>query len=254
MTTETEVRCPKCGKADSIDLSGSARLCLSCRNEWNPATDTYTEAEPATPSEWTAGVVGDVMAATTASEVMKLGRPVVEHDDDDTPDNVVYLDVEGTPNDWSDKFVRTDGGAVVLVLEDEGDGTLGVQTAAGLRYEIMRDTATFIGDDPMPDGDGIETLGIDEPMPQTILAVAGLCLTVALEAVTPSPDDEYHVGNPRIGWLPPPCDQVPEAECGVAYAAALLISVFGLDREQVAKLAANLLTGAESGTETETVQ
>lgn len=254
MSTETEVRCPKCGNADSITLDAGERLCLSCRNEWNPATVSYAPTETTHEHLVAVGqraIVGAIMDAPDTAEVLAM------FNDNDHADADVIPFVRGEESDaadWSDSFVRTDSNAVVLVLHDDGGGILTVQTAAGLSYDIVKSTATFIGDEPLAAGEGIDAIGIDEPMPQTILAVAGLCLTVALECVPDSADADQSVGNPRIGWLPPPCDQVPEAECGTAYAAALLISIFGLDREQVAKLAANLLTGAESGGETETEQ
>lgn len=254
-TTETtNPQCPKCHATDSIDLEAGERLCLSCRNEWNPATVTVPEAEtPAVgpPTRSLLGSVDETLHAATAAEVLSITP-------DDEAELATVTELHATPADLTGVFVRyatsDDDARTVLVIEDDGGDTIDVQDSEGHDFTVPRVHVSLVGTEPSEPG--YDALGVDpnEPLPQTILAVAGLTLTVALAAV---PDGEHEPGivnNPRIGWLPPPCDQVPEAECGVAYACALLISIFGLDKQEVARLAANLITGAESGTETETEQ
>lgn len=250
--TKQSTTCPQCRTDDSIDLSDGLRLCLACRNEWRPADVTIPPAAVVTDARnafLRHSIVGAVLASETVDDVLlsahqHFGVAIIDTDDDDTDDDV--------PADWSDNFVRLLDGRVALILEDEnGDQMIG-QLSDGTTLSVWREHATLIGVEPV--GPTAETLA-DTVIPQAILATAGLCLTVALDCfeATDSLDDDSHlVGTPRTGWLPPPCDQVPEAEAGVAWAAALLIDVFGLDREQVSRLAANLLAGAEDAPESET--
>lgn len=189
-----------------------------------------------------------ILAGQSIGDVLRTPPVAVDNDDDgglrNDPD---FTDA----TDWVGAFVELPDGYVLNVIEDDGTEFLRGVSVDGHNVGFERSKVTYLGDEPrnlgMPTHEDVS----DEPLPQTILAVAGLCLTVALDAIVDDGDDGVGVINPRTGWLPPPCDQVPEAECGVAYAAALLITVFGLDKEQVQRLAANLITGAEIGTELE---
>lgn len=248
------LKCPKCHATDGIDLDGGERLCFSCRYEWNPATEAATEAvtEPvAAPTRSLFGSVDEALHAATAADVLSITA------DDDEEAGVIEMGdrrPEVSPLDWVEKFVRTDLGVTIVVTDDDGGPILRGVDANGVPIEAVRASVIYLGDDPVGAGDLIVDGGGDEPLPQVMLAVAAACLTVAVESITNGDDGEPTITSPRIGWLPPPCDGVPEVEVGVAYACAVLILAFGLDREQVAKLAANLMTGASAGTETESEQ
>lgn len=243
--------CPQCHAQDSIDLSGAKRLCLSCRCEWEPGkTVQLPPPAPQLASDPLRPITEAerILHATTVNQVLR------EWADDAGADELATIhDLPGLPpDDWSDNFVRRiDDNALLLILADDGNDPMLAQHLDGETVDAYKGECVFIGD-ALPEGVSVKMQDVnDEPLPQTILAVAGLTLTVALEACVTTADGIATVESPRIGWLPPPCDQIPEVEAGVAYAAALLISVFGLDREQVNRLAANLITGAEAGTETE---
>lgn len=251
-TTETGLPpCPQCGKADSIDLDDGKRLCLICRNEWNPATAVYHEGFAPLPILVPTDERGDILEilhAPTAEDV--LGPPTVPWSTQDQLQ--AYIETTGDVTaDWTEKWVRTAGGDVLLVLEDMGDGMFYGADVGGDEYQLQKADVTYLGDEPIGPGETVaeSPTGEDEPVYPAILAVAGLALTVGLEAVSEDPEEGFT--HARIGWLPPPANQIPEVEQGVAYAIAALIRIFGIDRAEVEKLAANLLTGAEGGTETE---
>lgn len=239
--------CPQCGKADSIDLDSGDKLCLNCRNEWDPKRkhampSTAFEAEAATLTE--KYDIAQILNAPTVADV--LGTPA------GTPGEVwearaaSHVPPHGG-HDWTDQFVRTRGGDVILVTEDEGYGTLKGRDRWGTEYEVSKNDCTYIGDDPAEALDLSQVVGevSTEPVIPAVLAVAGLAITVGLQAI--SEDDSVGLTHAPIGWLPPPANECPEAEQGVAYAIALIVRIFGLDRAEVSKLAANLLVGSESG-------
>lgn len=251
MTAGVDVNaCPECHATDSVDLSDGVRLCLSCRTEWRPGDVVDT---PPASEDGTTSPVRAILVADTPSMVL-LARHVF----DQAPDDVV-LDARAAfdaralaanPADWAGMFARTASGLVVVVTVDDGTDTLVGVTSAGDEVTFFRADATYLGD--VVDAAGNPVASDNEydagPMMPAILAVAGLCLTVGLDCV--SPEEGGPLTNPRIGWLPPPCDEVPEAEQGCAYAVALLVRTFGLDHDAVRTLAANILQGARAGTET----
>lgn len=252
-TTPRAVQCPECGATDAIDLSTGDWLCLSCRTEWNPDTVPIvppgTDAAPAevftlSPS------LARIFAADDAAEVLRAPREEMG----DTDAGAAPPDDD--PDTWAGAFVRYERmGLTCLCVEDKGRTMIELQDVDGTTYKVKRSSCVFLGREldaaavaaSTPDGAPVD----DQPLAQTILAVAGLTLTVACDAIDNATDEG--VGNPRIGWLPPPCDQVPEVEQAVAYASAFLIRTWGLDTTEVRKLAANLLTGAsmDAGEEVE---
>lgn len=240
------VQCPECGASDAVDLSGGMWLCLQCRTEWDPSTVPMLppiDAADAAADFTVSPSLARVLAADTAGEVLRApaeelgGSAAVSP----SPANV--------RNGWEGLFVRYERmGVTALVVEDRGGSMIELQDEAGTNYKCKRSSCVILGDD-LPGGvvdtADIGTVGGDDtPIAQTILAVAGLTLTVALDAIDAAGDNG--VGNPRIGWLPPPCNELPEVEQGVAYAAAFLIHTWGLDTSEVRKLAANLMTGASN--------
>lgn len=244
--------CPRCKATDSIDLSDGTLLCLQCQNEWNPAHEIAEPAEhviawPAVSTDpmvdWKA-----ILAGQSVGDVLAVG------DDDDDADVIPLRAMAdfAEANDWTDKFVRDGAGVTGLVVTDDGGERITIQESTGSRREVDRSSVMYLGDEPLAEGVGATGITDDEPLPQTMLAVAGLAITVALDSLAIGEGHEWTINSPRIGWLPPPCDQIPEVECGIAYAIAALVGVFGLDTEQVQRLAANLIQGAEVGTESET--
>jgi hypothetical protein len=255
MMTEAHLApCPKCGVADSIDLSDGVRLCLQCRTEWRPADVVALVAtdkrDPVDVAEgW--GAVGEILHARTADDVLNVPPDPAPTD---TPAPLIPARRLDAADDWAGEFVRRDDGRTFLVINDDGGVFVGVQTADGAVFSADRSTLTLLGDEPVGPGEVIHAGGDDEPLPAVMLAVAAAAITVAVDSIGTNTEGEQTITSPRIGWLPPPCDQVPEVEVGVAYAIAALILAFGLDRGEVVKLAANLMTGAEAGAETETDQ
>lgn len=243
--------CPSCGKSDSIDLDDGSRLCLQCRHEWNPGKEVWAGLignPPPVADQYQRGDVNQILHAPTVYDV--LGPPTVPFDGGETLPLTGGKMLEDSW-DWSGKWCRNEGGDTFLVIEDIGNGIVYGQDAAGEEYQMHKDRLSYLGDEPVGPGEVIHesTTGEGEPIIPAILAVAGLALTIGVEAAGETEDDP--MGQVRIGWLPPPANDVPEAEQGVGYAIGLLIRIFGIDRAEVRKLAANLLTGAESGTETE---
>ncbi len=243
--------CPDCGESDAVDLSTGDWLCLQCHREWNPTREATRPAPPveAIPSGFTLSPsLARIFTATDPAEI--LAAPA-EEIDGRAPATVARG--AGRP-DWSGLFVRYERmGVDALVVEDKGGQRLEIQGADGTNYRVNRSSCVLLGEQ-LP-GNVVDTRDVtaeavdDAPMARTILATAGLCLTVACNAIDDAGPDG--LANPRIGWLPPPCDQVPEVEQGVAYASALLISTWGLDVAEVRRLAANLMSGASDGAESE---
>lgn len=242
--------CPRCKADDSIDMSGGTRLCLQCQNEWDPRTEV---AESVLPNDDVANVgvtLADwqerILSAPTVDAVLAPGNGDVTTNVGPLRSDPAFTDA----TDWSDKFVRLPDGRTGLVVTDNGKTHVSVQFSDGTRKRVARASCMYLGDEPLSEGTGVVGVADDEPLPQTMLAVAGLALTIGVEAFGDGGNGDWGINSPRIGWLPPPCDQIPEVECGIAYAIAALIGVFGLDTEQVTRLAANLIQGAEVGTET----
>lgn len=78
----------------------------------------------------------------------------------------------------------------------------------------------------------------DEELPNEahVRLVASVIITAGL---TMLPDGDTRT-LPARGYLPPPATGSPEVEYGAALAVRALVSVFGLDEQQVAALAASL--------------
>ena len=252
-TEITLTSCPSCKAADPVDLGDGHLLCLACRNEWDPK-------DPA--------LLAEHRAAALAHERDELVAAVLGPDPGDRigdPEEAPTLPSAGSeippgtpgpPSYWSGKFVRDtlhpDRG-VLLVVEDDGTRGLELQDSRGVGYIASRDALTYLGDDPTGPGEDVtegDAPGF-VPLASVIFAVAGLALEAGTDAVGEGDDPELY--EPRIGWLPPPCDGLPEAEQGIAYAIAILIRHFDLDREIVRQLAAGLLLTAQ-GPESETEQ
>lgn len=247
-------QCPSCGQSDAVDLSDGSWLCLQCRNEWVPgAPDTSRPSgAPASPDDFTLSPT--LRAIFDAPDAAAILAAPSEHGYDDTPD--VKRERTGAP-DWSGLFVRYERmGIVCLVVEDNGKSRILIADNDGHEYRVNRSSCVLLGDSladfAQPPTTGDDSADNDAPMVGTILATAGVTLTVALDALDAAGEGEP--ANPRIGWLPPPCNDVPEVEQGVAYAAILLITTWGIDREEVRKLAANLLAGAGTTTGTENTE
>lgn len=245
--------CPECAKPDSVDLGDGNRLCLGCRHEWNPADPELVARHKAAALEHERQArVDTVLGPDPADHLADALEAAVA-----SPDELDGDDGTGEPvPDWSGKFVRDtlhpDRGVLLVTVDDGGRG-LELQDSRGVGYIASRDACTYLGDDPA--GPGVDvTEGGDAgivPLAPVIFAVAGLALEAGVDSVGEGPDPELY--DPRIGWLPPPCDGLPEAEQGIAYAVAILIRHFDLDRETVRQLAAGLLLMAQ-GPETETEQ
>lgn len=233
-------------------MAGGVFLCLDCRHEHDgtqpaPVDATTTAADD--PIMSTDPIMAAVLSASTVAEVL---APL---DGNDGTPPVVETAAEGTstPN-LAGRFIRAHGVSEwVLCVADDGGGTVQCQHGDGGSRIVDRHDVFDIdndGTDPLAPTVGAETVSEDQPFSGVIMGVAALALAHGVACIG---DDAETLYNPRIGWLPPPCDQVPEVEQGVAYAVALLIVTFGLDKGSVEQIAATLMQGAESP-ELETTQ
>lgn len=236
------MQCPKCGSTDQITCEGGY-LCLDCRHEHDgtqpPPVDAETNTEQPSPHPTDDGV-GVILSATTVAEV--LAPP--EDNAGDAPLAAVSDGGAGTPN-LAGRFVALPQfPELVLCTVDDGADTIVVGDVNGGEHVVQRSSVTYVDDDggdPLAPVVGATTVSEDQPFSPTIFAVASLAITMGLACIG---DDGETLYNPRIGWLPPPCNEVPEAEQGVAYAIALLVRTFGLDRSSVEQIAATLMQGA----------
>lgn len=257
MTTTNDVTsaCPSCGRADSIDLSDGTRLCLNCRTEWDPkhpatmqlGIDARDELDTEDRID-----TAEILRATTAADV--LGPDLSP--EETWRDHMGLQLVETEPSPLLGLFVTLppDHAVEWLVIEDDGGALVKLRDSTGTETLVDRDMlALDVRYDDDDEGTTDATPSDDEPIVGVIASVASLVLTVGAEAV--ADDDDRTLLNPRIGWLPPPASDIPEVEQGAAYAVALLIKLFGLDRQQVLDIASNMMAGAaEVVAETETGQ
>jgi hypothetical protein len=243
--------CPECHKADAIDLSNGDWLCLQCHHEWNPA-----DVPPELPSVDSILGPGDpeLPGITPVPEVPRVAGWAEREPELTSAGREAASGTGEQAPDWSGLFVRDTlhpERGVLLVVDDDGGPGLELQGSdPAASYIAGRETCEILA---LPD-EGIAMPGAPvsdagEPLAPVILAIAGLTLEAGADSV--GDDAERTLYNPRIGWLPPPCDGVPEAEQGVAYAVAILIRHFDIPNELVRQLAAGLLTGAQAGTELE---
>lgn len=233
-------------------MSDGVVLCLDCRHEHDGKTAAPAPYVPTMPNDDVHPEydnVQHVMAATTADDVL---RDALNDMVDTLPERIAQREA-GTVN-LAGRFVWIRNSPVPwLCSEDDGGALIVCTDADGYSGDYSRSEVVRVDDDgtdPLAPVVGAETVAEDQPLDPTIFAVASLAIAQGLACIG---DDGETLHNPRIGWLPPPCNQVPEAEQGVAYAIALLIITYGLDRDSVAQIAATLMQGA-TGPETETQQ
>ena len=247
------MKCPKCGSSDQLDMSGDTWLCLDCRNEYATADGLAAARGDVDTGDGimsTDPVAAAVLSATTVDDVLDYGAHDVMRLSDmlDADDERLHV------SHWAGQFVKSlHGDDIYLCTEDEGGDTIAVQGEHGPIVPVKRANYELIGFDPdaLAPVVGAETVTEDQPFDPAIFAVAALAITQGLACL--ADDEDQTLLNPRIGWLPPPCNQVPEVEQGVAYAIALLVRTYQLDREGVEQIAATLMEGAQAP-ETETVQ
>lgn len=250
-TQHTMPACPRCERIDSITLDTGERLCLQCHYEWNPATEhvrlrAVPDAEPL--SDEGDRFVRSVLAADTAAEVLSPAMTAAEL----VAEHTAQLDTAPTAANLEGSFVALwdEGGEPWLVIADLGGDTLTVCSAAGSELEVRRDACTVVPE-PLHTGELVHehTATDDEPDIGTVMAVAGLILTIAADVIA---DDEARTLLPApIGWLPPPANEVPEVEWGAAYAVAILVRFYGLDLVELREIASNTLAGVTATTESE---
>jgi hypothetical protein len=246
-----QIECPECNADDSIDMSGHQRLCLACRCEWDE-TKTFAAPEVVdSASELVAPTnteLDRILDATTASEVLTV--PDVGESPPTTAPTIVGP-VSALLNNWAGQWVQIPRGGVVLCVEDDGGEIVTVTLEDGEECPLQRAFCKVVDYDPMALAPtvGAETVSEDQPYDPAIFATASLALTIGLAAV--GDDEARTLYNPRIGWLPPPCNEVPEVEQGIAYAIAVLVSTFGLPREDVERIAATLMLASQSTNESD---
>lgn len=235
--------CPKCGSADQLAMSDGVVLCLDCRHEHDGTQTAPTPAPNVDATETPLAGHSDtatILAAETVADVLAAGGespPIDAPLAGDPP-------AADTPN-LAGRFLHVRGYVdALLCVEDDGGATITCVDMDDFTRTVNRTdvaAAEMDGTDPLAPTIGATTVSEDQPYDPAIFAVASAAITQGLACIG---DDGETLYNPRIGWLPPPCDQVPEAEQGVAYAIALLIVTFGLDTGSVEQIAATLMQGA----------
>lgn len=247
-TQANTTTCPECNAADSIDLAGGLRLCLQCRNEWNPAHVQATPPPPPAPTlvlNERGETVAAILHSDTADDVLRGPADDEAHEahdevhDDDDDEASEYLGQWGVTNDTDTLYlcIGTYASGVVDLQAENGNVRTGVDPA-GL---------TWYGDEPPTlrahDGADDDT---SEPLVGVIATIASLVLTTGVASV--GDDEDRTLLNPPTGWLPSPASDIPEAEQGAAYAVAILVRTFNLDTVAVLAIAQSLMAGASAST------
>lgn len=237
----TVTTCPSCDSANVVELVPGEALCFDCRAEWNPNNPperkplpviepVQVHTTPATPD--------DVLHALDVADVLapRAGVVTAPH----APTTPVALN--DLVNGWEGRFVSVRGlKRALLVVADEGGDTIVCENDHGKETVRERSHCTLLPDvgESQPAASAQDIDAPEGALSPIILTVASLCITVGLQAC--GDRDTLTIYNPRIGWMPPPCDGLPEAEQGAAYAVAMLVQAFALDRGEVAILAGQLL-------------
>lgn len=248
-TTQSNVTtCPQCDAADSIDLAGGLRLCLQCRNEWNPRDVKPKPVAPVVvspPPDEDATRVAAILAAGDAEDVLTpylidLATGDQLHVDED--DDYAMAGYLGT---WC---VDEDTDEVWLCIGTNSSGTVDLQKANGkVRVGVDPSGVVWIAEaDLHLYGVTSDTDDDSGPMVNVIATIASLVLTTGVASI--ADDEDRTLLNPPTGWLPPPASDIPEAEQGAAYAVAILVRTFNLDTEAVLTIAQSLMAGASAST------
>lgn len=226
---DDETRCPDCGADHSLPLT-DGRLCLDCRNEWDPATVDWSTLRHVAP--------GAVEVAVDA-----VLQP---------PDDVQRArDAQAAVDALVGREVVLEGGQHATIVELIDDDWVRVALDDGREEAVTWDTIQRTIESP-----GSSRVEVDLPddvaagLAGTAVRMASLVLEAGASTVTDSPDGPT-IGTPPQGWLPAETDIMPMVEMGAAFAVATMIVTLGIPAEEVVRIAHGWRNNADKA-ETET--
>lgn len=269
-TTETRPvdECPACGKAGAVSLSNGIRLCVHCRNEWDPND------------------LPDVTPAPVVALRAVPDSPIVLPQQCPACGQVMTLDagdVYHCPNEHDPEHVAYYGGAVLAldtpapdplasILNDPDPiGAMRAQLVG--REAVVHDLAATgtiesIGDDGnarVVFGSGyFVEVGPDDitltelPAPTPTMdedqqeALAATSLTIVAQIIRAGQacfvieDGVRVVGPSPNGYLPDDPDVLPMLEWGAAYTVASLVEAWGITDEQLEATATSFDNAADA--------
>lgn len=244
-TTTAGTTCPQCGAAETVAMSDGTRLCLSCRNEYDPTTAPPFAQAQLPPALEPVSPPGDNVDAQNATAPQ--GAPTAVGDVLGPPAEIVAeREAQAALDAMIGTQVVLEGGQVARVRGFPDDDHMTVSTNDDDKMsewfdvdlnDVVRsvDTAPVVVD---VDDDTARALAAVN------VAVAGLVLRAGV-ATLAGDDDNVQLITPPTGWLPLDADALPALEQGVAYAVAVLLFTFKIDREMVAEIATQLMADSQ---------
>lgn len=229
-------------------MTDGTRLCLDCRNEWDPATVPALRAVPEPPPEYagTPWPPGNGDPASTAA----TADPAAADSVLGPPESVVAADAAQAALDaLVGHEAVLEGGQVVTVLAFPDDDHVTVQAASGDRFDVAWSDVERTVEPAAPAGPVLVEVPDETAvaLARVNMAVAGLALRAGLASLAGEYPDAQLI-TPPTGWLPDDADTMPVVEQGTAYAVAFLIHAYRLDREVVGRIADTLIEDSQEPT------
>lgn len=243
---QVTIVCPQCQSEQGVPMSDGTRLCLSCRNEWDPSRPQLVAQAPTPPAPAPMSPPED-NDATTRAAVPPGAPPTV--DDVLGPPAEVLAEREAQAR--LDAMVGTqvvlEGGQVATIVGFPDDDHVEVSFAGevdGFDGAVVdfNDVVRSI-DAPPPVAD------VDDETAHGLAAVNMTIAGLVLRAGVASIAGEYpnaELLTPPSGWLDLDPDMIPALEQGCAYAVAFLIHAYSIDREVIEQMADMLINDAQS--------
>ena len=232
----TLTTCPECGHDNGVNLADDNRLCFDCRHEWNPADVDWQavsllqklSADAPSDAMETMALGTEALTGTVIPERLPPSEPT---DIDPTTEwetikERLETQLVGREITWN----KGDMGGTVYAINDDGEAE--IHGADGIDYTLDANELDPILDAPElvdMDAETVAALGSAQ------LVMAGLALSAGLRTVAPE-GARNPLLPPPSGWLPNDKDSIPIIESGVAYAVAMLIYFFQLDKGQLQEL------------------
>lgn len=243
--TTTTLACPSCGATNGVAMTDGTRLCLACRNEWNPADVPHLTVP--VPEHTEVAEVAPEAAVPAHDPYAAEGAPLGADDVLGPPaSELAARDAQAALDALVGTTVVLEGGQPAVIVEFPDDDHVTVNLA-GPEAEAELVTVSYGDvvrsvDAPPPVADVDDETAV--ALAQVNMAVAGLVIRAGLSAIA-GEYPEAQLVTPATGWLPLDVDGLPAVEQGAAYAVAFIIHAFSLDREIIGAIADTLLTDAQ---------
>jgi len=228
--------CPRCHWLQGVDLTDGIRLCFNCRNEWRPAdvaADELVLGAILGYVTWEDYAIGETAAGRLAPQHPAAGPPAGGDQASPSPvaaggDPLLGLKVQlvGKRATWA----QGEGAGVIYDLDDDGNAL--VHGDDGIDYTLDPDELDPVEDVP-------EVIELDAEQAAELGALQKLYAAAALKAglATLAPEGApFQWLTPPTGWLPTDPETWLGVELGIAYAVAVLIDHWELDRSMVQEL------------------